>query len=137
VKRKTASIKRREKTDWQTGDLKSYSSFSFNIPQQFLMLCRLMRVTPQQLLADFMDNLSCSTANREGRDAAKQHLINYFLDHGYGNREYSREEILSIFKELDAIGLLYPSRGSEKIIQAHLQWRENYWEYWLSRWMRS
>lgn len=93
---------------WQTDDFKRQATFSFTIPYQFLLLCRLLDTTPAELLTDFMDNLSCGSWKREGRDKAKQKLIEYFIEHGYGQKRYTTTDIISIFREMDAIGMLYP-----------------------------
>jgi len=41
-----------------------------------------METIPNRVLTDLMDNLSCSSWNREGRDNAKAKLIDYFIAHG-------------------------------------------------------
>jgi hypothetical protein len=119
---------------WQTGDFNRQAIFHFTLPYQFLLLCKLMDITPAQLLRDFMDNLSCGSWNREGREAVRKKLIEYFIEHGYGRQLYSDEDIHSIFKELDAIGLLYPKDADSEMIQSHVAWREMYHQYWFLKW---
>lgn len=63
--------------------------------------------TAQQLLLDFMDNLSCGSWRREGGDQAKEELIEYFLEHKYGQDYYALEDLQEIFKEMDAVGRFY------------------------------
>lgn len=46
---------------WQTGAYERQANFHFFLPYQFLLLCRLMDITPQQAILDFMDNLSCAS----------------------------------------------------------------------------
>jgi hypothetical protein len=41
---------------WQTGDYERHADFRFTLPYQFLLLCKLLNVTPEQVLRDFMDN---------------------------------------------------------------------------------
>lgn len=123
--------------EWQTGDYKRQTEFKFTLPYQFLLLCKLMDVTPQQVLSDFMDNISCGSWKREGRDKAKNKLIEYFLEHGYGQQYYTVNEIESIFKELDAIGMLYPKDADTDIINEHTRWRENYHTWWFEKWFNK
>lgn len=123
--------------EWQTGDYKRQTEFKFTLPYQFLLLCKLMDVTPQQVLSDFMDNISCGSWKREGRDKAKNKLIEYFLEHGYGQQYYTVNEIESIFKELDAIGMLYPKGANTDIINEHTRWRENYHTWWFEKWFNK
>jgi hypothetical protein len=109
---------------WQTGDYNRYMEFKSHIPYQFLLLSRIVDVTPERLILDFMDNLSCSSWKREGRDEAKGKLIEYFLSHGYGQEHYSVEELKQIFKEMDALSMLFP-RDNSKMIDIYAEWRNN------------
>jgi hypothetical protein len=120
--------------EWQTGDFQRQTEFRVTIPNQFLLLCKLMNVTPHQLVIDFMDNLSCGSWKREGRDDIKVRLIEYFIEHGYGQQHYSEKEIRMIFKEMDAIGMLYPINASQEFINEHTRWRENFHTWWFKKW---
>jgi hypothetical protein len=81
-----------------------------------------------------MDNLSCGSWKREGRDIAKQRLIEYFIELRYGQKYFSSDEIMTIFKEMDAIGMLYPKNAPSEILELHNTWRENYQEWWFGKW---
>lgn len=85
-----------------------------------------MDITPAQVLTDFMNNLSCSNRKREGRDKAKEHLINYFMEHGYGQQLYSTEQIRNLFKKMDAVGLLWPGEQDVELMELYTEWREAY-----------
>ena len=122
---------------WQTGEYQRQQELKFTLPYQFLLLCKLMNVTPQKLLLDFMENISCGSQNREGRDKVRTKLIEYFLEHGYGQEYYSPDDIQVIFKELDAIGMLYPANASPAFINEHTRWRENYHTWWFEKWFNK
>lgn len=122
---------------WQTGAYERHADFRFVLPYQFLLLCRLMDITPDQVLTDFMDTLSCSSWKREGRDRAKEKLIDNFFEHGYGQQHYTIEEIRSIFRELEAIGLLWPEGAKSKMIDLHAKWRDKYHTFWFKKWFRK
>lgn len=122
---------------WQTGAYDRNAEFRFMLPYQFLLLCRLMDVTPEEVIRDFTDNLSCGSWKRQGRDKAKEHLINYFIDHGYGRQHYTEENIREIFKEMDAVGLLFPANGKSKIIDLYSEWRNKHHSYWFKQWFRK
>lgn len=119
---------------WQTGEYTRYAKFSLILPYQFLLLCRLVDVTPEQMLLDFMDNLACGSWKRAGRDEAKEHLINYFTAHGYGQHHYTEIEIRKMFKEMDAMGMLFPVNGSVKMIERYSKWRKKQQTYWFKQW---
>jgi hypothetical protein len=88
----------------------------------------MINIPPLQLLLDFMDNPSCGSGKREGRDKAKEKLIEYFLEHGYGQDYYTPEDLRTLFREMDAVGLLFPRNDSE-MIDTYAKWRENHHKY--------
>jgi hypothetical protein len=142
VKKNSTVSTRKETTQkpkpkWQTGDYDRRAELNFTLPYPFLLLCRLMDVTPKQVIRDFADNLSCGSWKREGRDKAKEHLINYFIAHGYGQHHYPEEDIREIFKEMDALGLLFPANGKEKMIDVYSKWREKHYPHWFKQWFRK
>lgn len=114
-----------------------FADFNFILPYQFLLLCRLMDLTPQEALTDFMDNLSCGSWKREGRDTEKEHLINYFIAHGYGQEHYTEADIREIFKEMDAVGLLFPRESNGKMVDRYAKWRDKHETWWFKKWFRK
>lgn len=122
---------------WQTGEYERHAEFKFILPYQFLLLCKLVDKTPNQVLGDFMDNLSCDSWKREGRDNAKSKLIEYFIEHGYGKEYFSQEELKTIFAELDAIGRLWPSTSKQKLLDLHFKWRKKYQNFWFKKWFNK
>lgn len=137
TQKKIAATVKEPQQKWQTGAYARDAKFNFFLPYQFLLLCRLMDTTPADLFTDFMDNLSCETWKREGRDSAKERLIEYFIEHGYGQQRYSVDQIREIFREMDAIGLLWPGDAKMKLIDLTAEWREKYHKYWFKKWFRK
>ncbi|HEX7756154.1 MAG TPA: hypothetical protein VF421_12460 [Niabella sp.] len=121
---------------WQTGPYERFARYHFTLPYQFLLLCRLMEVTPETILLDFMVNLGCESRNREGREAARQHLIDYFIAHGYGQQYYTPEQISQVFKEMDAVGLLFPQED-DTLLDAYVLWREKHQRSWFQKWFQK
>jgi hypothetical protein len=140
--KKTSTNKRvqrkpRPELKWQTGEYDRHAEYKFILPYQFLLLCRLMDTTPENVVSDFMDNISCGSWKREGRDEAKEHLINYFIAHGYGQHHYSENDIREIFKEMDAMGLLFPKDGESKMVDLYADWRDKHHTYFFKKWFRK
>jgi hypothetical protein len=129
--------KSKPRLKWQTGPYARFAEYKFALPYPFLLLCKLMNITPDQLLTDFMHNLSCGSWKREGRDMAKARLIEYFIEHKYGQAFYSETDIREIFKEMDAIGLLWPEQAKMKMMDLHAAWRDKYHTYWFKKWYRK
>ena len=86
------------------------------------------------MLTDFMDNLSCGSWKREGRDKVKQFLIEYFIEHGYGKDFYTPEDLKMMFRELDAMGLLFPKDGEQELVDAYSAWRQIQQEFLFNKW---
>lgn len=122
---------------WQTGDYAQDARFELYLPHPFLLLCRLVDITPEQMLVDFMDNLAHASWKRRGRDQAKEHLVDYFIEHGYGQYYFSEAERREMFRELDAIGLLFPKYGERKMINTYCRWRDRQQRYWFSSWLNK
>ncbi len=122
---------------WQTGRFSRYPRFHFILPYPFLLLCRLMDTTPEEIVYDFTVNLSCGSWKREERENAKGHLIDYFIAHGYGRHHYSEEDIRQIFREMDAVGLLFPKDGKRKPVERFAKWRNQYQVDWFKQWFRK
>jgi hypothetical protein len=119
---------------WQTGEYERHADFRFTLPQQFLLLCKLMEVTPHQLLSDFIDNLACASWNLQGRESARSKLVDYFVEHGYGQGDYTQDDIRTIFRELAAIGLVWPKGGKMKLIDLSSKWQRKFLRYWFKKW---
>ena len=119
---------------WQTGEFQRNQTFKFELPVPFLMLCNLINVTPEQMLTDFMDNLSFSLWRREGREKARTALSDYFVEAGYGNKYFTPDELKLMFTELDAIGLLFPKDADPETLDAYARWRKFHQEYWFNKW---
>ncbi len=135
--KKPSTKKPKPTLKWQTGAYERHAEFEFILPYQFLLLCRLMEVTPEEVIRDFTDNLACGSWKREGGDQAKEHLINYFIAHGYGQQHYTEDDIRQIFKEMDALGLLFPKNGKGDLVDLYADWREKHHTYWFKQWFRK
>ncbi|HVY73550.1 MAG TPA: hypothetical protein VG890_01905 [Puia sp.] len=131
------TIRQKPKLKWQTGDYDRRAEFHFILPNPFLLLCRLMDITPERVVQDFTDNLACGSWKREGRDKAKEHLVDYFIAHGYGQHHYSEDDIREMFKEMDALGSLFPRNGKSKLIDLYANWRDKHEAYWFKKWFRK
>ena len=120
---------------WQTGDYEQKQTITFELPLQFLMICKLANITPHELISDFIDNLSNGTWQREAREKARQVLNDYFIEHGYGKGIYTADELRAMFAELDAMALLFPKNGSSEQLDAYSEWRTSHQQYWFNKWL--
>ena len=119
---------------WMVDDYARIQEFRFPLPMGFLALCKLWDTTPNELIADFIDNLSGGSWKREGRDQAKILLLHYAIEMNYGQHWYTRQDRVQMFAELDAIGMLWPNGAKEKMINLHTKWRDKYYFWWYKKW---
>jgi hypothetical protein len=122
---------------WQIGDFAKTQEFRFHLPYAFLLLCKLWNTTPDDFLTDFMQNISCGSVKREGRDNAKTHLKNYVFEMNYGLQQYTKENIQQMFHELECIGSLWPENAKMKMIEVHARWRDKYYNWWFKKWYKK
>lgn len=119
---------------WQVGAYSRKLSLDIVLPYPFLLLCKLWEVTPEDIIIDFLDNLAHASWKREGREVPKQKLVEYILLSGYGKGYYGEENILQMFRELDALGLLFPKNGSNETLNSYVSFRENFYKHWFNHW---
>lgn len=119
---------------WQTGAYTPHADFKLLFPPSFLMLCRLMEVTPQKVLTDFIHNLSgCGTTENMKKDPTDL-LIQYFILSGYGDAYYTEADIQCIFKEIGALAIVFPHNGKDELLNLYARWREEHYKYWFDKW---
>lgn len=138
MKKKTAQPnvqgKPQPRMDWQVDEYDRFPEVRLVLPYQFLLLCRLVDKPPLELINDFMQNLSHGSFKRDGKDKSRKFLRKYFLEQGYGKGRYTDEEILMLFKEMDAMGLLYPENAPAKLSDLYSQWRTEHHHFWFNKW---
>ncbi|MFL9485721.1 hypothetical protein ACI6Q2_23285 [Chitinophagaceae bacterium LWZ2-11] len=135
--RQTITRRNKPTMKWQTGAYDRRPVFSFCLPYQFLLLCKLMDVTPRNVLWHFMENLSGECRMQDRKEKAQDHLTAYFLEMGYGSDRYTSDDIRRMFKEMNAIASLWPTGADNTIMDTHNQWRAAYHKYWFkSRWKK-
>jgi hypothetical protein len=122
---------------WDNGAYHRDQEIRFILPWQFLYLCKLMEVTPHEVLDRFMNDLGQESWKRRENDAIRQVLVDYFTLCGYGQKWYTEPEIRQVFRELDAMGSLWPQDAKMKLIDLHAKWRNKYQQYWFKKWYRK
>ena len=122
---------------WDKGDYQQDQTLRFVLPWPFLYICKLTEVTPDEVLDRFTHDLGQGSWKRRENDAVRQALVDYFIGCGYGQKWYTEPEIRQMFRELDAIGSLWPDDGGLKLIRRHAKWRNKYHDYWFKKWYRK
>ena len=119
---------------WQHGAYNRKLKLDTILPYQLLLICKLWELAPEDLITDFLDNFSHSSWKREGRENAKEKLVEYSLACGYGKSFYTEDDIHRIFQELDAIGMLFPADGGNDLLDKYVAFRDAYQDHWFSEW---
>lgn len=119
---------------WQVGAYSRSLEIKIILPYQFLLLSKLWDVKPIDIITGFLDNLAHASWRREGREGSKQKLVEYILLSGYGKDHYSEEQITQMFRELDAMGLLFPWNAGDKLLDSYCAFRESFYKHWFENW---
>lgn len=119
---------------WQTGKYARHANFQFILPYEFLLLCRLWDKSPERVIYEFMVNAGSNSLQHEGNEASKLHLWNYFTAQGYGQQYYSEAEMRDMFKELQALSIVFPWKGDNKMVDLYAKWRDKHLHYWFKQW---
>jgi hypothetical protein len=106
----------------------------FFMPWPLVALCRIAEVAPDELLHNFMNDLAHDSWKRPADDAIRSLLSEYFILRGYGKEYYAEEDIRTMFKEMDAVGMLWPETNNGKLIDRHARWRNKYQKFWFKKW---
>jgi hypothetical protein len=122
---------------WDKDHYQRDQTIKFMLPWQFVYLCKLTDVTPREVLDRFMNDLGQESWKRNANDAVRQALIDYFILCGYGQKFYTEPDLRLMFKELDAIGSLWPDDAGMKLIDLHAKWRNKYQDHWFKKWYRK
>jgi hypothetical protein len=125
--------KMKPKLKWQVGDYEQSVLYYFWIPPQFLLLCKILNVTPREVLDNFLTHADLGSWKRVGNEQPRLKASEYILACGYGKEYYSNDEIYQMLKELDSIGSLWPE-GNHELIDIHAKWRNEYHKYWFDKW---
>jgi hypothetical protein len=130
IKNQKTKINRYSAFEMANGEYARFQDFHFWMPYQFLLLCKLMNTTPKDVLLNFMDTLDCGSWKREETsNKARQLLMDYFIECGYGKDFYTVEDRRKMFEEMNAAGIVWPQNAKMKLIDLHSKWRDKYHTY--------
>jgi hypothetical protein len=122
---------------WDKDEYARDQTLRLILPWQFLFMCKLTGVTPDEVLDRFMNDLGQESWKRRANDGVRQALVDYFVLCEYGQKWYSEQEIRQMFRELDAIGSLWPENAGMKLIRRHASWKQKYQDFWFKKWYRK
>lgn len=127
----------RRKTSKQNTISATVLEFHLWIPPSVLLLCKLLDISPEQLLKDFLEILSFNSWKRPERQKQRSILTEYIVENNYGSQFYHPNDIREMFRELDALGLLYPKDGEEKTVDTYVSYRTMFYTYWFDKWAKK
>lgn len=112
--------------------------YQLNVPSNFRMLCAILDVKVQDILADFMWLVSYSVhrdADGKRRDAARE----FFMSCQYGQPHYSEEKINQMFEELKAERLIYDTINcmDHEDLQVFHRYKNMHMQHWFKRWFNK
>lgn len=112
---------------------------SLLMPANFLLLCRLLDLDASKVLHDFMNNVSVTNCSKE--EAQRKTAKEYFLSCGYGQDYYNTEDIEQMFKELDALRLVWPQfpprEVNTELLDLSSEFRDKIQRHWYNKWFNK
>lgn len=119
--------------DWQHGEYSRQISFNFILPYDFLLLCRILNLTPGTVLTDFLKNLSAFGLD-PNHSTARMKLREYFIDYSSAHVSCGSDVIRNLFYELDLIASMNPPSSNDSLLNLYEKWRDAYLMYWFDKW---
>ncbi len=107
------------------------------LPFQFMLLCELLQIPPMKIIDQFMVDVSSDPFNRSIDDEQREKAVEYFIRGKYGQDKYTEEQVRQMFKELHAVGLLWPPLINDELLTVHANWRKIYLKYWVIKWVKK
>lgn len=134
VKKKPQRRKIKPILPWQVGEYAQYHSEKIRIPFQLLLICKILNIPPMDLIDDFLNNAALAAWKREGKEMAREKMIDYLIACGYGKNFYSDEERRQLLNEANAQGLIWPKDAAIELFDLAVKWRDSYHKYWFDKW---
>jgi len=89
----------------------------------FAHLCDLLETSPEQVLQDFVDNVSLDVRHSHGDDA-RSCAVEYFMGMNYGTHAFDMMEIGMMFSQLEHIRQELEKKGRVSSIRHYREWYE-------------
>ncbi len=102
------------------------------INKQLEMLCKILGITPQEVLQHFADDLSLDHRYTSGSDERRM-AVEYFMRCGYGTHLFDFEEIEQMFDELNAIRYNFYNYGNGRE-KEYIQYRDKRYKEFFAEW---
>jgi hypothetical protein len=106
-------------------------TITLEIPKQLELICQLLEITPQQVLQNFIDDVSLEV-NSSGGDERRM-AVEYFMRVGYGMHRYEFDQVEQMFDGLNWLRCQWPGNDAEKEKQ-YLQERRKFLKQWFKEW---
>lgn len=98
-------------------------TIKIRINLQFAYLCDLLETSPEQVLQDFVDNVSLDVL-RSHSEESRSLSVEYFMSMHYGTRVFDVVEIGMIFSHLEHIRQELQKTGRVSSIRQYREWYE-------------
>jgi hypothetical protein len=108
--------------------------YNLHLPQSLQLVCKLVRVSPEKILKEFMEILAHQSICFLKTERQQLLLVDYFIAMTHRQSNYAENDIRKMFSEAQAISDLWPSGADKKVIDMHRKWQDEYVKYWLEKW---
>ena len=118
---------------WQKEEYSRVGEYKFVLPYEFLLITKLLGITPRELLRNFIDHLCGCSVTKTTDALARQKLVEYLvlLKPGTG---LSSDDIWKMFGELQALTIPDLSEADEEMLNHFEAWKNHYLHHWYHKW---
>lgn len=137
VRKKSGTRKQKKfspRVEWQTGEFDRRLSLSTVLPYEFLLLCKLINVTPSRAILDFLEELSFSNNSKKSAredDAVLKYFISRY------NNEFSDQEVTKLISELSIPSKIELSGADNELLDLFERWKDRYYHHWFNKWLTA
>jgi hypothetical protein len=111
--------------------------YNLLLPQSLQLVCKLVRVSPETILKDFMEIIAHQSISSTKTEKQQLSLTDYFIAMTHRQSNYAADDIRKMFTEAQAISDLWPSGADKKVMDMHRKWQDEYVKYWMEKWQKK
>ncbi|MBV4358370.1 hypothetical protein [Pinibacter aurantiacus] len=111
--------------------------YNLVLPLSLQLVCKLVRISPEQILKDFMEVLAHQSISSRKAEKPQMLLVDYFIAMTHRQSNFTEDDMRQMFREAQAICDLWPSGAEKKFIDMHRKWQDEYVKYWMEKWQKK
>jgi hypothetical protein len=104
------------------------------VPFQFVLLCRLLGITPEKMLTEFAEHVAMTTWKNQNSENQRKLLREYISEMKYGCERFSVAELKELLQHLSVFSSINLADAPVSLLEVHETWRDQYLKHWFQYW---